>query len=63
MLKDFSLSAVIAGWLAVFVGFAGPLAIVYQAAELAHLSSAQTASWIWAISMGSGVAGLWLSLR
>ncbi|HEX4880019.1 MAG TPA: benzoate/H(+) symporter BenE family transporter [Limnobacter sp.] len=63
MLKDFSVSAVIAGWLAVFVGFAGPLAIVYQAAELAHLSSAQTASWIWAISIGSGVAGLWLSLR
>lgn len=63
MSKDFSLSAIIAGWLAVFVGFAGPLAIVYQAAEMAHLSSAQTSSWIWAISMGSGVAGLLLSLR
>jgi benzoate membrane transport protein len=63
MLRDISLSAIIAGWLAVFVGFAGPLAIVYQAAELGHLSSEQTVSWIWAISMGSGVAGLWLSLR
>jgi benzoate membrane transport protein len=63
MLKDFSLSAVVAGLLAVFVGFAGPLAIVYQAAALGNLSSGQTASWIWAISVGSGVAGLWLSLR
>ena len=62
-MKDFSVSAVIAGFLAVFVGFAGPLAIVYQAAELAGLSADLTASWIWAISIGSGMAGLLLSYR
>ena len=62
-MKDFSVSAVIAGFLAVFVGFAGPLAIVFQAAELAGLSASITASWIWAISIGSGVAGLLLSYR
>lgn len=62
-MKDFSVSAVIAGFLAVFVGFAGPLAIVFQAAELAGLSASMTASWIWAISIGSGVAGLLLSYR
>ncbi|MGV8920574.1 MAG: benzoate/H(+) symporter BenE family transporter [Pseudomonas sp.] len=61
--KDFSLSAVIAGFLAVFVGFAGPLAIVYQAANLAGLSSEMTSSWIWAISFGSGISGLVLSYR
>jgi benzoate membrane transport protein len=62
-IKDFSLSAVIAGFLAVFVGFAGPLAIVYQAANLAGLSSEMTSSWIWAISFGSGISGLVLSYR
>ncbi|MDC8759644.1 benzoate/H(+) symporter BenE family transporter [Janthinobacterium fluminis] len=62
-IKDFSLSAVIAGFLAVFVGFAGPVAIVFQAAKLAGLPADVTSSWIWAISMGSGIAGLLLSWR
>ncbi len=62
-LKDFSLSAVVAGLLAVFISFAGPVAIVFQAARLAGLSDAMTSSWIWAISLGSGIAGLLLSYR
>ncbi|MFM9434038.1 benzoate membrane transport protein [Janthinobacterium sp. CG_23.3] len=62
-IKDFSLSAVVAGLLAVFISFAGPVAIVFQAARLAGLSEAMTSSWIWAISLGSGVAGLLLSYR
>ena len=62
-LKDVSLSAVVAGFLAVFVGYAGPVAIVFQAAKLAGLSAELTSSWIWAISLGSGVAGLLLSWR
>ncbi|WP_317201414.1 benzoate/H(+) symporter BenE family transporter [Janthinobacterium sp.] len=62
-LKDFSLSAVVAGFLAVFVSFAGPVAIVFQAAKLANLPADITSSWIWAIAMGSGVAGLLLSWR
>lgn len=61
--KDFSLSAVIAGFLAVFVGYAGPVAIIFQAARLAGMSEGQTSSWIWAVSLGSGVAGLLLSWR
>jgi benzoate membrane transport protein len=61
--EDFSMSAVMAGLLAVFVGFAGPLAIVFQAADHAGLSADLTASWIWAISCGSGIAGLVLSYR
>ncbi|MET3132659.1 benzoate membrane transport protein [Oxalobacteraceae bacterium GrIS 1.11] len=62
-LKDVSLSALSAGFLAVFVSFAGPVAIVFQAARLAGLSAELTSSWIWAIAMGSGVAGLLLSYR
>lgn len=56
-----SLSAVTAGLVAVTVSFTGPLAILVQAARAAHLSEAQLSSWIWAIAVGSGVTGLWLS--
>lgn len=60
---DFSISALVAGFLAVLISYAGPLVIVFQAARLAHLSEAQTSSWIWAISIGSGLTGLVLSWR
>ena len=60
---DFSISALVAGFLAVLISYAGPLVIVFQAAKLAHLSEALTSSWIWAISIGSGLTGLVLSWR
>lgn len=63
MHKDISLSAVIAGLIAVIISYAGPLIIVFQAAQAAHLDNAHLSSWIWAISIGSGVTGAWLSLR
>lgn len=56
-----SLSAVTAGLIAVTVAFTGPLAILVQAARAAHLSEAQLSSWIWAIAVGSGVTGVFLS--
>lgn len=49
--------------IAVIVSYAGPLVIVFQAAKMGHLSSDHLSSWIWAISIGSGVTGLYLSLR
>ncbi|UZE33703.1 benzoate/H(+) symporter BenE family transporter [Pseudomonas sp. B21-059] len=61
--KDLSLSAVIAGLIAVIISYAGPLIIVFQAAREAHLPSDQMSSWIWAISIGSGLTGLLLSWR
>jgi len=61
--QDFSLSAVVAGLIAVIVSYAGPLAIVIQAAQAAHLGAALLSSWIWAISVGAGVTALGLSLR
>jgi benzoate membrane transport protein len=36
--------------------------IVFQAAAAAHLSPAQLSSWVWAISLGCGVTGIFLSL-
>lgn len=60
---DASLSALVAGFLAVLISYAGPLVIVFQAARAANLSTAMTSSWIWAISIGSGLSGLVLSWR
>lgn len=59
--QDFSLSAVVAGAIAVIVSYAGPLIIVFQAASAAHLPTEVISSWIWAISIGSGITGLILS--
>lgn len=63
MHKDMSLSAIVAGLIAVIISYAGPLIIVFQAAQTAHLDSAHLSSWIWAISIGSGLTGALLSWR
>jgi benzoate membrane transport protein len=60
---DLSISAFIAGLLAVLISYAGPLVIVFQAAKLSGLSTQMTSSWIWAISIGSGITGLALSWK
>lgn len=61
--KDFSLSALVAGFIATLISYAGPLVIIFQAADSAGLSHAVVASWVWAISIGSAVLGIALSLR
>jgi len=63
MKQHLSFSALLAGLIAVVISYAGPLVIVFHAANAAHLSAAQTSSWIWAVSIGSGLTGLWLSWR
>ncbi|MCB6184901.1 benzoate/H(+) symporter BenE family transporter [Leeia sp. TBRC 13508] len=63
MWKDVSLSAIVAGLIAVTISYAGPALIIFQAGNAAGLSQSVMASWIWAVSIGSGVAGLWLSYR
>lgn len=55
--------AVLAGFIAVLISYAGPMLLVLQAAQSAHLSAAQLSSWLWAISIGSGVCGVWMSWR
>ena len=55
--------AVVAGLIAVLVSYAGPLLLVMRAAQAGHLSAGQLSSWLWAISIGSGLCGLWLSWR
>ena len=61
--RDVSLSAITAGVMAVAVSFGGPGALIFQAAKAAGLTQAQLSSWIWAICIGSGFAGIVLSLK
>ncbi|MEV0254059.1 benzoate/H(+) symporter BenE family transporter [Streptomyces sp. NPDC050732] len=61
--QDASVSAVVAGAVAVVVSFAGPLTVVVQAAHAGGLDEAHLSSWVWAIAVGSGVTGFVLSLR
>jgi len=63
LMRDFSLSAAVAGFIATVISYAGPLVIIFQAADTAHLSRELLSSWVWAISIGSALLGIGLSLR
>lgn len=63
LLRDFSLSAVVAGFIATVISYAGPLVIIFQAANAGGLPHDLMSSWVWTISIGSGVLGIVLSLR
>jgi benzoate membrane transport protein len=60
--RDASFSAVVAGFVAVLVGFTSSVVIVFQAAAALGATPAQTASWIWALGLGMGLTSLGLSL-
>jgi benzoate membrane transport protein len=52
-----------AAFISVLVNYGGTFVLVFQAAQMAQLSAAQTASWVWSLSIGVGVTGIWLSYR
>lgn len=60
-LKSGSASVWVAGFLSVLIAYAGPLLIFIQAAQVGRIADAELISWIWAISIGSGLSGLLLS--
>ncbi|NNH39998.1 benzoate/H(+) symporter BenE [Acinetobacter terrae] len=60
---DWSISATVAGFLAVLISYSGPLIIFFQAAQKAQVSSAMMISWIWGISIGAAIAGIFLSIK
>ena len=62
-LKDFSASALIAGFVTVLVGFTSSAVIVFQAAHAFGASPAEIASWMWALGLGMGLTCIILSLR
>jgi benzoate membrane transport protein len=63
LLKDFSLSAIAAGFVTVLVGFASSAVIVFQAAQSLGATPEEISSWMWALGLGMGLTCIGLSLR
>lgn len=63
-LSDMSVSAFVAGFVAVLVGFTSSVAIVFSAAQALGAGPAEISSWMWALGLGMGlcsvVPSLWL---
>ncbi len=59
--ESITTSTVLAGILIVIVGFTGSLVLTFDVADKAKLSSAELSSWVWSITVGSGVLSLVLS--
>ena len=62
LIRDLSAPSVVAGFVAVLVGYASSVAIVFQAAQALGASPAQTVSWMWALGLAMGVSCIGLSL-
>lgn len=61
--EDWSISATVAGFLAVLISYSGPLIIFFQAAQKASVSPEMMMSWIWGISIGAAITGIYLSIQ
>ncbi|WP_338547319.1 benzoate/H(+) symporter BenE family transporter [Pseudomonas benzopyrenica] len=62
-LADSSPAAVVAGFVAMLVGYTSSLVLMFQAGQNAGLSSGQISSWIWALSIGMALTTIGLSLK
>src|ERR1700710_3258431 len=60
---DSSLSAIVAGFVAMMTGYTSSLVLMFQAGRAAHLSDAQISSWIWALSIGMALCTIGLSMN
>lgn len=63
LLNDFSAASIVAGFVAVLVGFTSSAVIVFEAARAAGATTAQAGSWMWALGLGMGLSSIGLSLR
>lgn len=52
---------IVAGLISVIVNYGGTFILIFQAAKVAGLSPGLTASWVWSVSIGVGITGLFLS--
>lgn len=62
IINDMSISAVVAGFVAVLIGFASSVAIVFQAAQAAGADANTIVSWVMALCLGMGSTCFFLSL-
>jgi benzoate membrane transport protein len=61
--QDVSVSAAIAGFVTVLVGFTSSAAIVFQSAQVLGATPAEIGSWMGALGLGMGITSMGLSLR
>lgn len=61
-LRDISFSAIVAGFVAVLVGYTSSAAIIFQAATAAGASPLQIGGWLSMLGLGMGITSLGLSL-
>jgi benzoate membrane transport protein len=59
--RDLSFSAIVAGFVAVLVGFTSSVVIVFAAAQALGATAAQASSWIWALGLGMALTSIGLS--
>lgn len=62
-LNDFSLSTIVAGFIAVLVGYTSSAVIVFQAATAAGATAAQAGTWLGIICVAMGILTIFLSLK
>lgn len=62
LFKDFSISALVAGFVTVLVGFTSSAVLVFQAAQSFAATPEQMGSWLWALGVGIGLSSIVLSL-
>lgn len=60
--RSMTLPSLLAGLVVVLTAYTGPILIIMQAAHDAHLTTAETTSWIWAVTFVNGAFGIVLSL-
>lgn len=63
LVQDFSISAVIAGFVSILVGYSSAAVIVFQAAQALGATEVEIGSWMWALGLGLGLTTILLSLR
>jgi benzoate membrane transport protein len=63
LIRDFSLPALVAGFVTVLVGFSSSAVVVFQGARAVGATPEQIASWMWALGLGMGLTCIGLSLR
>lgn len=54
---------IVAGMISVIVNYGGTFILVFHAARVVDLGPELTASWVWSVSIGVGLTGLFLSWR
>jgi benzoate membrane transport protein len=60
--RAMTLPSLLAGLVVVLTAYTGPILIVMEAARSANLTTAETTSWVWAVTFINGAFGILLSL-